>query len=141
VEEALVKQLRFHEEAAAELDAAIGWYNARRDGLGLALHGDVQAALTASLQIRNADQSTVRRAIVFCPRSAFLTSSTGLSWMTQSGWRPSLMRAATLISGNTAIRTTDQPHAPDLRKSFRLDDDWHFRKIREESRWPLFSSE
>jgi toxin ParE1/3/4 len=45
VEEALVKQLRFHEEAAAELDAAIGWYNARRDGLGLALHGDVQAAL------------------------------------------------------------------------------------------------
>ena len=45
MEEALVKPLLFHDEAIAELDAAIAWYNDQHRGLGLALHVEVQAVL------------------------------------------------------------------------------------------------
>lgn len=43
--EALVNPLRIHADAMRELDAAIGWYNQRQFGLGLALHTAAQSIL------------------------------------------------------------------------------------------------
>jgi hypothetical protein len=40
-----VKRVVFHNEATAELDAAIAWYNEQQTGLGLAFHAAVQVVL------------------------------------------------------------------------------------------------
>lgn len=40
-----MKRFEIHNEALAELDEAIEWYNQRRDGLGVELHDEVSAAI------------------------------------------------------------------------------------------------